>query len=77
MGKRKTFVKLETNTKTIEHSRDTTGRVVIPLDVIPPRVTEVRFSIRDNTGSRRPFDMKRWYGVGIDVIDLLADFRTS
>ena len=49
MGKRKTFVKLETNTKTIEHSRDTTGRVVIPLDVIPPRVTEVRFSIRDNT----------------------------
>lgn len=68
MGKRKTFVKLETNTKTIEHSRDTTGRVVIPLDVIPPRVTEVRFSIRDNTGSRRPFDMKRWYGVGIDVI---------
>ena len=68
MGKRKVFLKLDSSTSKIEHDRDTTGRVVIPLDVIPPVVTEVRFTKRDNARSRERFDLKRWYGIGIDQI---------
>lgn len=36
MGKRKQFAKIDSTLTKIERSHDATGRVVIPLEVIPP-----------------------------------------
>jgi hypothetical protein len=67
MGKRKQFTKIDSTLTRIEHSRDTTGRVVM-LEVIPPANTEVVFPKPGIAWARERFDFGRWYGVGIDVI---------
>lgn len=68
MAKRKTFIRIDTNVSKIEYSRDACGRVAIPLELVPPPVTEVIFPKRSNARSRERFDFKCWYGVGIDTI---------
>lgn len=72
MGKRKVFKKLESTVSTIDNLRYEKGRVVIPLEVIPPAVTEVVFPKRDNARSRERFDFKRWYGIGVDAITYIC-----
>lgn len=72
MGKRKIFVKLDASISTIEHSRDSAGRTVVPLEVIPPAVTEVTFPRRENVRFRDRFDFAKWYGIGIDVLSYVC-----
>jgi hypothetical protein len=67
MGKRKAFVKTDLSTPAVEHVRDSSGTVIVPLDVIPPATTVVNFSRGVASGAKR-FDFRRWYGVGIDAI---------
>lgn len=63
--KRKVFVKTDLRVPKIEHERH--GPVVeIPINVIPPAETRVRFV--DESLSTAEFDFDPWYGVGIDQI---------
>lgn len=66
MGKRKVFVKTDLSTPRVEHVQDPSGAIVIPLEVIPPKITEVDFGYTA-TGNKR-FKFSLWYGVGIDSI---------
>lgn len=66
MGKRKVFTKTDLSVPQVEHSRDTSGNVVILPEVIPPTNTTIKFG--RNASSSRSFDFARWYGAGIDPI---------
>lgn len=66
MGKRKVFVKTDLSTPRVEHVQDLSGAIVIPLEVIPPKITEVDFGYTA-VGNKR-FKFSLWYGVGIDSI---------
>ncbi len=65
MAKRKVFVKTDLTTPMVEHIRGLSGAIVIPLEVIPQKVTTVEFH-RDSRAKR--FDFAPYYGVGIDAI---------
>lgn len=66
MGKRKIYRTSSLATPGIEYTRNFDGRVVIPLDVIPPADRHVQFQGDGRHGWR--FDFNRWYDVGIDQI---------
>lgn len=66
MAKRKVFARTDLNTPRVEHARSESGRVVIPLDILPPAVTAVKFP--HIGGGRSAFDFAPWYGAGIDSI---------
>jgi hypothetical protein len=68
LGKKKVFPRVDLSIPGIEHARDSAGRVVIPLDIIPPASTVVRFPEAGNATSRRNFEFSGWYGAGIDQI---------
>jgi hypothetical protein len=68
LGKKKVFPRVDLSISGIEHTRDPAGRVVIPLDIIPPASTAVRFPEAGNATSRRSFEFSGWYGAGIDQI---------
>ncbi|MEZ5437266.1 MAG: hypothetical protein R3F12_02805 [Lysobacteraceae bacterium] len=65
-GKRKVFTKTDLSIPKVEHTRDAGGAVVIPMEVIPPATTLVRFE--PNPNGSRSFDFAPFYGVGIDAI---------
>lgn len=68
MGKRKVFPTADLAVPKVEHTRDQAGRIVIPLDVIPPAEMVVRFPAEGNASPRRFYNFSRWYGAGIDAI---------
>jgi hypothetical protein len=68
LGKKKVFPRVDLSIPGIEQTRDPAGRVVIPLDIIPPASTVVRFPEAGNATSRRSFEFSGWYGAGIDQI---------
>jgi len=67
MSKRKTFTKTDISIPVVQYVRDSAGAVVIPLDVIPPRNTTVKFNCGTGAGATQ-FDFGPWYGLGIDQI---------
>jgi hypothetical protein len=67
MGKRKSFVKTDLSTPTIEYGRDASGKVTIELDIIPPEITKVTFLRGVGSGAKQ-FDFCNWYGTGHDTI---------
>lgn len=68
MGQKKVFPRVDLSIPGVEHTRDSAGRIVIPLDRIPPATTVVRFPATGNATTRRHFDFSGWYGAGIDEI---------
>lgn len=66
MAKRKSFRKTDLSVPKVDHTRDLSGRVLIPVEAIPPPTTQVTFP--RNPRGVRSFDFARWYGVGIDAI---------
>ena len=62
------FPRVDLSIPGVEHTRDSAGRIVIPLDRIPPATTVVRFPATGNATTRRHFDFSGWYGAGIDEI---------
>lgn len=67
MGKRKVFIKTDLSTPRVEHVRDPSGAVVIPLEVIPPQITAIEFG-HDVCINAKRFKFTPWYGVGIDSV---------
>ena len=68
MGKKKVFPTVDLSVPIVEHTHDLAGRVVVPLDVMPPTDTVVHFPLEGNASQYRRFDFMRWYGAGIDEI---------
>lgn len=66
MGKRKIFLKTDLTTPRVEHIRAPSGAAIIPLDVIPPKITEVVLGYIGK--SKKRFDFAPWYGISIDSI---------
>jgi hypothetical protein len=68
LGKKKAFPRVDLSIPGVEHTRDAADCVVIPLDIIPPASTAVRFPEAGNATSRRSFEFSGWYGAGIDQV---------
>jgi hypothetical protein len=67
MGTRKTFTRTDLSTPAVEYARAPSGLILIPLDVIPPAETSVKFQRGVGSGAMQ-FDFDKWYGLSIDSI---------
>lgn len=77
MTKKKVFPRIDLRIPTIEHDINADGRKVIPLHIVPPAETRVRFPAKGNATAARSFDFAPWYGRGIDTITYACQQQTE